>query len=678
MPPTRGRRGVGRQGARGSGNVGQVAVPIPAGSLGVAAFGDSLMWGQGNNRADRFSMIFTKQLQGRVGKPGVLAWDASRSGSKIRDEPDERESFPDIYPHLFPNARVRRAFLDGKDDSPASGLYGEVPATFPTVLGQVNMIPPTLARQIDVALVDGGINDVSPEEIINPLIATGSYIERYDGEIRRVVENDVTALLQAVRAKCPKAVIMYFGFFPGMSYSSDANKLSELFKHEYNDDFKWWLNRYIYEVIDTDKMINEAMTRALWFNGRWQYWTRRAVNAMNANDAKRGPGVLFVPSGFNDSNAAFAFAGRLWDDYTFPTQDPAVEARLRGIPRQAQLEQMKKALRAMSRGNTAEALKLDAVIDGPLTLKRNLQDFVAGQADAQALALETLADEIHRIQHGMIASLAHPNKQGALSYATQAGSRYAQHLKTMAKVRTENLAGPPVGDPANAPAAPTLDETLKKYNLRGRGALAGDVTHLQVDSLAVIVKTAPNSSRNMGLPAYLVLTVSFRPTGDTVTKQFLLTFMNYVRARGRVTDEGDPIGKPYPYLEPGQVNRLTVVVDDDLNLSDIVSTAILLGPDPYPADKGSRPDPRRSAIRSRYGRRWSPDSVTLEVNGRPVHTAELFGQKIGPDGHVDLGWPDPDPAFQPPVVVMPKVRRVRQLGAFATTPNIPAPIAPPH
>jgi hypothetical protein len=387
---------------------------------------------------------------------------------------------------------------------------------------------------------------------------------------------------------------------------------------------------------------------------------------MAADDAKRGPGVIFVPSGFHDSNAAFAFAGRLWDDYTFPTQDPAVEARLRGIPRHAQLEQMRKTFLNVRFGSEDSARDLNAAINGPSTLKRNLQDFVEGKAGAKELALESLADEIHRIQHGMIASLGHPNKQGALSYATQAGFRYAEHLETTAKVTAETLAGPPVGVPANAPPVPTLDATLKKYNLRGHGTLGGDVTNLDVDSLAVIVKTAPNSSRNMGLAAFLVLTVS----RVAATKQYLLTFMNYVNAAAVVAFGADPIGKPYPYLEPGQTNRLTIVVDYDLKLSDIISAAIVLGPDPWPDD--------RAEIRARYGQTWSPDSVALEVNGRRVRTAELFGQRLGPGGHVDLGWPDPAPAFQPPVVVVPKVRRVRELGAFATTPNIPGTLAPPH
>jgi hypothetical protein len=249
------------------------------------------MWGQGNRRQDRFSALFTGGLRASVGQPGVLVWDSSRSGAKIRALPGERESFVDVYPFLFPDAATRKAFLDGRDESRALGLYGEVPATFPTVLGQVNMMPAATGRQIDIALVDGGVNDIAIEDIINPQVATGKWIERYDGQIRDVVEHNVRDLLHAVRAKCPNAVILYFGFFVGVSYQSSTDKIRAFSQHEFNDDFKWWLNQHIYTVTDVNDLINEGQTRGEWFLGRWQYWTRQAVSALSSSDAQRGPGL---------------------------------------------------------------------------------------------------------------------------------------------------------------------------------------------------------------------------------------------------------------------------------------------------------------------------------------------------------------------------------------------------
>ena len=120
----------------------------------VAAFGDSLMWGQGLNRKDRFTELITALLPAiSGGQPAVVAADASRSGAQIRargdqgtttslsggrvrDHRSQRSKFVDTFPALFAGERERTAFLDGTDERPATRLYGENPAPFPTVLGQ--------------------------------------------------------------------------------------------------------------------------------------------------------------------------------------------------------------------------------------------------------------------------------------------------------------------------------------------------------------------------------------------------------------------------------------------------------------------------------------------------------------------------------------------------------------
>ncbi|KIA74375.1 hypothetical protein ANMWB30_09480 [Arthrobacter sp. MWB30] len=644
----------------------------------MAAFGDSLMWGQGNNRNDRFSIRFTNLVSAQLGQPAALVFDASRSGAKIEELAGERDRFADLYPFLFPDANKRKAFLKGETDEPAHGLYGEVPSTFPTVLGQVKMLTATAGRDIDVALVTGGINDVDVVEVINPMVSSGRYMERYDGYIRRIVEDNVVKLLRSVRAKCPNAVILYFGFFPGFSYSSDVGKMRELFKHEFNDDFKWWLNRYIYEKVDVNKMINEAQTRALWFNGRWQYWTRRAVNLMNSDVALRTRGVLFVPSHYNSTNAGFAPNSELWEDYKYPTGDPASGDRYRLIPRRGHLVDMRSLAKLIALGPIAgdqaakpAAQALEAAIDGPGTLKGNLTDFVAGQDGSREAVLESLANEIHLIQHGLIASLAHPNARGTLTYATKAVERYLDHLDTNKKVAAESgggtqavaARGPGGGNPPPLPVpGKPLNDLLERCNLRGSGALAANVTHLNVDSLALIVKTAPNSSRNLGMSASLALQMQ----AGHAQRSYLLTFVNFVDPIDVKLRGADPIGKPYPYLEPGAINRFTVVATEDqfqLKLEDIVSSSLVLGPDPYPRETAD--------IRSRYGTRWEPDEVTLEVNGIPVKTVQLFGQTFGPNDHVDLQWPAPDATFKPEKVIRPRVKRVKKLTKAELQPLTP-------
>ena len=144
-------------------------------ALRVAAFGDSLMWGQGLRRAERFTALFTTALRAEACRVS-LVWDESRSGAEIRATGDQRVTFVDTYPHLFPNGRGRDRFVAGTDDTPATGLYGELPSRFPTVRGQVRILPIAEGRRVDIALVDGGINDINVEDIVNPQVHQGEWI----------------------------------------------------------------------------------------------------------------------------------------------------------------------------------------------------------------------------------------------------------------------------------------------------------------------------------------------------------------------------------------------------------------------------------------------------------------------------------------------------------------------
>ena len=98
-----------------------------------AAFGDSLMWGQGVARDDRFSALIAKDIGARHKRDGRVAYDRSRSGAqiKVRDGSD-REHFVDTYPSLFATEDEEKRFLEG-DERPAMKLFGEVPSSFPTI-----------------------------------------------------------------------------------------------------------------------------------------------------------------------------------------------------------------------------------------------------------------------------------------------------------------------------------------------------------------------------------------------------------------------------------------------------------------------------------------------------------------------------------------------------------------
>jgi hypothetical protein len=76
----------------------------------------------------------------------------------------------------------------------------------------------------------------------NPQVHQGEWIEWYDGIIRKTAYDVVLMLLSDVRKKCPNAVVLYFGAFLPISYASNPNDLRAFFRHEYDDDVRWFLN----------------------------------------------------------------------------------------------------------------------------------------------------------------------------------------------------------------------------------------------------------------------------------------------------------------------------------------------------------------------------------------------------------------------------------------------------
>jgi GDSL-like Lipase/Acylhydrolase family len=630
----------------------------PPDRVRVAAFGDSLMWGQGLRRNERFTALITAALpKEHGGKAAVVAADASRSGAKIRARGLDRQGFQETFPALFTPAQIR-PFLEGKNESPATALYGEVPATFPTVRGQVDLVTPAIGKTIDVALVCGGVNDLEVEDVVNPQVATGEFIEEWDGQIRAIAHDDVLDLLARVRRKCPNAIIMYFGFFAPLSYKSDVNKIRDFFEHEYNDAFGWWFNENVFQVVDVNALIQEGMTRALWMQGRWQYWARQAVVDANRDAAVRGPGVLFIPSGFTQHNAVFATSPFLHEDYTHPTSDPAQPERERRCPRAPQLRDMTKLMLLVFGLDKDLAQKLHDAIDGPSILKSALKVALDRGLDdaARDRLLGALSREISRIQRTLIASLSHPNAAGAKSYADNAMARYRRHRALTAAIDRDARPGAPPPLPGQGE---TLDAKLRRYRLRGADSLHADAGHLDVDSLAVRVTTAIDSDVNLVPDVWLVVTTE-QPDGGAGRSGYLLNFKyTHLEIVGNVS-----LLKLYPYFEPGKTNRFTIDTMGRLRLDEITGCALLLGPDPFAGRQVAGP----------HGTVWRPQTVRLEVNGQQVVDLNTAGRSFGPGASLDLSYPAPQPNFVPPPLAPITVATAKPLilDRFPPPPAVPA------
>lgn len=189
----------------------------------MLVLGDSVMWGQGLADEHKFSYKIGEwicaQRNGGVcqNKDDVQIHVEAHSGAVIAqprkdDQIKEEERFTRIKsPVRYP---------------------GEVPSRHPTVWGEVdlarryyleNSIP---LSEVDLILVNGGINDMGPARILAP-----KPIEFLAGDVtkfaKKYCEADMKLLLDKVANTFPRARIVVPGYFPLVSISTPENIVSE-------------------------------------------------------------------------------------------------------------------------------------------------------------------------------------------------------------------------------------------------------------------------------------------------------------------------------------------------------------------------------------------------------------------------------------------------------------------
>jgi hypothetical protein len=598
----------------------------PRARLRVAAFGDSLMWGQGLNRSDTFAELIKRGLGIENGKQAILD-NRARSGAVLIGRDDQRKTFLYLYPTFFKGAApLRRRFLNG-DEGRARLLYGEVPASLPSVKYQVGRFIGRVGNRIDVALLTGGANDIGFTDVVNPQKFPGAFIEEYDGQIRRVAHDDLLDQIQHTRQACPRALIMVFGYYPPLSYASDDSAIKAYFEREFNDGFLWWVNEE-FGIEDIDRMILEAKVRAVWALGRAQHWMRKAITKANRSD-DRGPGILFVPSGMTQDNAAFAPATEMHEDYRPPTKDDARTKRENTIPRIQLLDRLRRMLRLLTanefRGKELRALR-DA-LDGPSSLIRDLTSYIEDPSSGakRNRVREKVKEEVQRIQRAQIASFLHPNEAGARRYAQTALERYREYRRLATIIQRDERPG---AMEAASGGLETLADTLRRYRMRSEGSLLADIGLLDVDALALIVVTRSASDRVLAPNMFLVI-----DTADEAGKKAQRRYqLNFPYRLGRTPDQRfiTRIKKFYPHFEPGETNRFTLDTVN-LRLTEIVGIKLVMGPDELAGQ----------TLNLEYGTTWRPRRVNLEINGVEVFDETFERREISPGGELELSYPPP-------------------------------------
>lgn len=170
--------------------------------LNMIVLGDSAAWGQGLADEQKYSMLVRSALQTRLGRP-VAMRNYAHSGAIIEANPTE--------------------------DAKGYTVGREVPVDYPSVTGQIDLAKADLANdrisnaEVDLVLLDGGINDVNLKTILGVSLLPGSsfYPQLIAGETQKKCVDRMRGLLPLVAAAFPNARIALLGYWQIISPESN-------------------------------------------------------------------------------------------------------------------------------------------------------------------------------------------------------------------------------------------------------------------------------------------------------------------------------------------------------------------------------------------------------------------------------------------------------------------------
>lgn len=237
----------------------------------LLVIGDSVVWGQGLAHEHKTARILAEHL-------GVEMKMLAHSGAKI--------GFRDSYTVTMPSA--------------------EVPCFFPTILQQLQEFNGDPAN-VQWVLMNGGINDVEIQRVFNPMIP------QYELElhIRNHCGRDLLEILQLAIQKFSSAQILLLGYYPALSHMSRAEGVESLYSLVHGVKFA--------PLFHADLFRNQVVEHCVRF---WKLSTGLfRIAAEHVNREEGSQRAIFVDSGMEEANAAYAPESLLWE---CETNDPGM------------------------------------------------------------------------------------------------------------------------------------------------------------------------------------------------------------------------------------------------------------------------------------------------------------------------------------------------------------------
>jgi len=169
----------------------------------MLAFGDSIMWGQGLTHDLKFATLVKNWVETKLPGRGVTFQNFAHSGAQIMRD-------------------------DAQDAAP--GWEGEVPAKFPSIHRQLHRARDTIITgqgnpaEIDLVLLNGGINDIGVTSILSPWASSGSVSDL----TRDSITSRMNYLLPVATGLFPNAKFIVPGYFPIITDDSSVPEITLL------------------------------------------------------------------------------------------------------------------------------------------------------------------------------------------------------------------------------------------------------------------------------------------------------------------------------------------------------------------------------------------------------------------------------------------------------------------
>lgn len=268
----------------------------------IAAVGDSVNWGQGLKHPTKFNAL--KDEEKYIFK--IVEWLQDEGIAQPMDRADFRaHSGAIIGTDSDVNKPATFKRENSKDPNHYDLYYGEIPDDYPTILGQLKQIKDS--QSVDLLFINGGANDVGILESI-----------KFEPTFRKVLtavdtyaKERVSILLKEARKTCPNAIIVYTGYYPGLSSDSDIplSTMAILKDLEIVPSLAYLVYihplAYLLELF-VKTQLPRIKNQGVIFHKRMLGKFREQIAEFNSNRDPQTPPILFSPSGFSASNAMFA------------------------------------------------------------------------------------------------------------------------------------------------------------------------------------------------------------------------------------------------------------------------------------------------------------------------------------------------------------------------------------